>query len=113
MFSNDSIISTSYLIASKYSDKSLLSVIEECFEYGARSLYSDSPKPVPTKRIEKPIEELYSEPPTKEEMNNINAITSSVIEQAQEKVENLEEDIGEWSDSYSDFVVSADGLYEL
>lgn len=109
---SESIVKRAALISSKYSDRSLLSIIEECFEYGARSLYSDAPKPVPTKRVIHPVEELYSEPPTKEEMDTISSLTDSVIKQAQEDLSSIG-DIDEWSDSYSEPVIGADGLYEL
>ena len=109
---SESIIKQAALIAAKYSDRSLLSIIEECFEHGARSLYTEVQRPVPVKRPEVSLKELYSEPPTQEEMDNINSITNSVIKQAQEKAEELES-AEEWSDSYSDFVINKDGLYEL
>ena len=66
---SESIIKRAALISSEYSDRSLLSIIEECFEYGAKSLYPDSKKPLPVQRVNKPVEEIYSQPPTQEEMN--------------------------------------------
>lgn len=109
---SESIIKRAALISSEYSDRSLLSIIEECFEYGAKSLYPDSKKPLPVQRVNKPVEEIYSQPPTQEEMNVIHSLTSNVTKQAQKDIDSMET-VEEWSDSYSEPVIGADGLYEL
>ena len=110
---SESIIKRAALISSKFPDRTLLSVIEECFEFGARSLYTDAPKPVPPQRVVRPIEEMYAEPPTEEEMRNINSLANSVVKKANEDYSSIEDSDDSWGDSYSEISLNSDGLYEL
>lgn len=110
---SESIVKQASLVASKYPDRSLLSVIEECFNYGVKSLYSDAPKPIPPKKV---IEnkELFNEPLEEDKIENIRDITDYVIGQAKQEIDDMvcysDEEI---PDSLSEPVLNSDGLFEL
>lgn len=109
---SEEIIKQAALISSKYPDRSLLSVIEECFDYGARSLYSDAPKPVPPQR--KPFHEYFKEPVKDEVLEDINSTVSSISKQAQEEVDNMicySDD--ELPESLSNPLITSDGDFVL
>lgn len=104
------VIKQAALIASRYPNKTLLSVIEECFEYGAKSLYSDAPKPVPPQR--KPPEEYFTTPIEDRIVDSITQNITSIAQQAQSEYstvysdEDLPENLGEP-------IVNPDGSFEL
>jgi hypothetical protein len=108
---SENIVKRAALISSKFPDRSLLSIIEECFEYGARSLYSDAPKPVPVKRV---ITEAYTAPvpPEPEYMESLQTVTNSIAKQAQENMDAIER-VEDRDDSYTDPIISSSGVYEL
>lgn len=96
------------LIASRYPDKSILSIIEECFNYGAKSLYTDAPKPV--------LKEI-KEPDFKQEVPNslirgIHSLSASMANSSQDEIYSSyeEDDIPE---SYGTPIITEKGLFEL
>ena len=89
------------LIASKYEDRSISDIIEECFFYGAKSLYSDAPKPK---------EGDYA---------TISNLTSERVNKARKEyhqyIENTSDtdDSCDYSDTYSKPILNENGLFEL
>lgn len=104
----EEVLKQATLIASRYSDKTILSIIEECFNYGAKSLYTDVPKPVPPERKEpefnQKIDPVY--------LNKIKEMSEQMADSSQDAVYESydEEDIPE---SYGKPVITADGFFEL
>lgn len=111
---SDAVIKKAALISEQYSGRSLVSIIEECFDYGARSLYKNNITNTTLeikKREIKPVEELYKEPPTKEEIENIYASAEDLLQRANDKYSDMVQ--VDYDSSYSDPVITSDGLYEL
>lgn len=108
---SEEMVKQASLIASKYSDRTLLSIIEECFNYGVRSLYSDAPKPVPPQR--KLIHEYFRTPVSKEIIEDLQQSIDSVAEQAQQDIEGIVYSEEEIPDSLGKPVLSSEGLFEL
>lgn len=112
-FSED-ILKQAALIAAKYPDRTILSIVEECFMYGARSLYSDAPRPVPPER--KPVEDMFNKPIPQEDIDRINSIASSISIKAQEDMESIVYDDDEVGDALSDLseaIYNEDGSIEF
>lgn len=108
---SESIIKQAALIASKYPDRTLLSIIEECFNYGVKSLYSDAPKPVPPQR--KSMQEYFSEPINENIMESIQSTVKSVTEQAKFNLEGTVYSEDEIPESLSEPIINSDGLIEF
>lgn len=89
------------LIASKYDDRSISDIIEECFFYGAKSLYSDAPKP-------KTGDYATISNLTLERLNNARKEYSQYLDNTSDN-----DDIGEYSDTYSKPILNENGLFEL
>lgn len=100
------------LVASRYSDKTILGIIEECFNYGVKSLYTDAPKPVPPER--KPIEEYFNGTIENERIEELKESVNYVIDNARQEIEEggyyTSEELPE---SYGEAVITSDGLFEL
>lgn len=109
---SESIIKQAALIAAKYPGKTLLSVIEECFNYGAKSLYTDAPKPVPPKRVYD--ESAFSVPVKDETLSSLKDSIYDVMEQAKQEVEEIDgvfyDDI---PDDYGTPIIQPNGNFEL
>ena len=109
---SESIVKQAALIASKYPDRTLLSIIEECFNYGAKSLYTDAPKPVPPKRVYD--EEKYFSTPVKEErIDSIQESIYSITEKARQDIEGINYDAEDIPESLSNPIINSDGSIEF
>lgn len=109
---SEGIVKQAALIASKYPDRTLLSVIEECFNYGAKSLYTDAPKPVPpSKRL---VQECFNTPVHKEELYSVQGMVDDVVKQARMEADEIEgicyDDI---PDDYGMPCINSNGEFEL
>ena len=109
---SESIIKQSALIASKYPDRSLLSIIEECFNYGVKSLYSDSPKPVPPRRTYEK-EDYFNSPIEVSTLESIQSTVNFVTEQAKQDLNGTVYNEDELPESLSDPIINSDGSFEF
>jgi hypothetical protein len=109
---SEGIIKQAALIAAKYPDRTMLSVIEECFNYGAKSLYTDAPKPVPPpKRL---IQECFTTPVHEDTLYGIQNTIDDVVGQAKQEAEEIEgicyDDV---PDDYGIPSINSNGEFEL
>ena len=103
------------LIASHFPDRSMLSIIEECFNHGANALYSVQPTTA-SQQCRKLIKESNTLPEPSFR-NSLSELTGSIAKQARDTLDTLnkEEDTIEviHSDSYADPIIGSNGMYEL
>lgn len=104
----EEVLKQATLIASRYPDKTILSIIEECFNYGAKSLYTDAPKPVPVEKREPD----FSQKINSSLINTISSFSNSMVDKSQDEVYASYED-EDIPDSYGTPVVTGNGLFEL
>lgn len=114
---SEPMIKRAALISAKFPDRSLLSIIEECFNYGATSLYADSPNPVQdnSSSVRRMVTETYKNPvpPEPGYLESLSEITGSMAEQARNSLESLNRPEVIHSDSYTDPIIGSNGMYEL
>jgi hypothetical protein len=109
------------LIASKYDNISISDIIEECFFYGAKSLYSDAPKPktedcvavssLAIERINKAKKEYSQYIENHSDNENTDDIVSDIS--VSDEIDTDKHNINNDDNAYTKLILNEDGLFEL
>lgn len=110
---SDGVMKQVALLALRYPDKPISSIIEECIIYGAQNLSGSQSQST----VQKNTGDLFNSPVLQEDIDRINNISSNVAIRAQEEADSMvvysEDEAGDALSSLGEAIYNDDGSIEL